>query len=126
MGGGRGGGNGPTSSSASAHNNLENLRLGFPSTNSGYFGKAGRSTTRRQISSSNPSESAADFFGKASKGASSITTTERGGQVARFRDGSFITYRATSSKDGSPVIDINVNNATNGWAKSQKIHFVRV
>lgn len=51
-------------------------------------------------------------------------STEGKGMMYRMRDGSVVSHRyVSSSKDGSPVVELKVKNASG--IKSQKIHFVR-
>ena len=59
-----------------------------------------------------------------SSGCGSPTSIEGKGMVYRMRDGSVVSHRhVSSSKDGSPVVELKVKNASG--IKSQKIHFVR-
>lgn len=59
-------------------------------------------------------------------------TLGRGGQVRRiergyirtFDDGTHITYRPVSRSDGSPAIQISVQNPRSPLARYQKIHFM--
>ena len=85
-------------------------------------GKGRRHT--RNIESINPARAAAKFAGIASKSPVSSIPIEGKGMVYRMRDGSVITHRYfSSSKDGSPVVELKVKNASG--IKSQKIHFVK-
>ena len=46
-------------------------------------------------------------------------------KITRMADGTVITYRETSTSDGTPVVEINIDNSGNcGGVKSQKIHFI--
>ena len=44
-------------------------------------------------------------------------------KIVQMSDGSYITWRKTSSSDGTPAIDINPQSSSSTYAK-QKIHFV--
>lgn len=45
-----------------------------------------------------------------------------GAIVMKMKDGTQISYRETSSSDGSPAVDINIASPVR--VKRQKIHFV--
>ncbi|MDO5307898.1 MAG: hypothetical protein Q4G03_00155 [Planctomycetia bacterium] len=48
-------------------------------------------------------------------------------KITEMADGTYITWRKTSTSDGSPAVDINiVDGADVGGIKYQKIHFVEV
>jgi hypothetical protein len=104
---------------------MSGLRHRFPSTDGGYFGERSTRNTRRQIRSDDPDTAASDFFDEASKGATSVYRLPNGGYVAEFPDDTQITYRPRSGSDGSPAIDINVDENPNGWVMSQRIHFIK-
>lgn len=105
--------------------NIADLVDRFPATSKGYFGQPGQGRKHtRNIESDNPARTAAEFAGLASKGSVSSIPIEGKGMVYRMRDGSVISHRyVSSSKDGSPVVELKVKNASG--IKSQKIHFVR-
>lgn len=105
--------------------NIADLVDRFPATNKGYFGQPGQGRKHtRNIESDNPARTAAEFAGLASKGSVSSIPIEGKGMVYRMRDGSVVSHRyVSSSKDGSPVVELKVKNASG--IKSQKIHFVR-
>ena len=43
-----------------------------------------------------------------------------------MNDGSIISWRDVSSSDGTPAVEINIEQSTsNGGVKQQKIHFVK-
>lgn len=105
--------------------NIADLVDRFPATSKGYFGQPGQGRKHtRNIESDNPARTAAEFAGLASKGSVSSIPIEGKGMVYRMRDGSVVSHRyVSSSKDGSPVVELKVKNASG--IKSQKIHFVR-
>lgn len=105
--------------------NIPSLKERFPTTANGYFGKPGKGRKHtRNIESSNPARTAAEFASVASKNPISCTAIEGKGMVCRMRDGSIVSHRfVSSSKDGSPVVELKVKNAPG--IKSQKIHFVK-
>ena len=78
---------------------------------------------RSNIFSNNPARTAVEFANTAGYNPASITTITGKGIVRTMRDGSVITHRFTSSKDGSPVVELKVHNVSG--VKSQKIHFVK-
>ena len=48
------------------------------------------------------------------------------GQKTKLADGSIISWRDVSSSDGTPAVEINIEQSTsNGGVKQQKIHFVK-
>lgn len=105
--------------------NIADLKAKFPTTSSGYFGSPGQGRKHtRNIESDNPARTAAEFAGIASKCPVSAIAIEGKGMMYRMRDGSIVSHRYTSSsKDGSPVVELKVKNASG--IKSQKIHFVK-
>ena len=93
--------------------NVPSLKGKFPTTASGYFGKPGKGRKHtRNIESSNPARTAAKFASIASKNPVSCIAIEGKGMIYRMRDGSIIGHRpVSSSKDGSPVVELKVKNA---------------
>ena len=48
------------------------------------------------------------------------------GFYTKMKDGSILSYRETSSSDGSPAVEINIKHSTDhGDVKYQKIHFTK-
>ena len=98
----------------------------YPVTKAGYFGKAGNSTSVREIKSSDAYATAQDFADRISKGSVSTKNITHG-WVATLADGTRITYRVVTSSEGSPAVDINIEKGSyKGKVKTQKIHFVTV
>ena len=103
--------------------NAHDLKTKFPTNSKGLFGKRGQGRKHtRNIESTNPARTAAEFARIASRGAVSSIPIQGKGIVHKMRDGSIISHRFTS-KDGSPVVELKVKN-TSG-IKSQKIHFIK-
>lgn len=101
----------------------------------GLFGTASKNKNAgvdvRNIVSKNPLKTARDFYGKLTKGGieKSIPPNKTKGKgemhVVNMADGSTITFRAISTSDGSPAVDINIRRSTEkSGIKSQKIHFI--
>ena len=105
--------------------NIADLTARFPVTSKGYFGRPGQGRKHtRNIETDNPARTAAEFASLASRGPVSAIPIEGKGMMYRMRDGSIVSHRYTSSsKDGSPVVELKVKNASG--IKSQKIHFVK-
>ncbi len=97
----------------------------IPATSKEYFGRPGQGRKHtRNIESDNPARTAAEFASIASRSHVSAIPIEGKGMVCRMRDGSVVSHRyVSSSKDGSPVVELKVKNASG--IKSQKIHFVK-
>lgn len=106
-------------------NNIAELKEKFPITGSGYFGKKGQGRGHtRNIESPNPARTAAGFAAIAGRNPVSSIPIEGKGITYRMRDGSIVTHRyISSSKDGSPVVELKVKNISG--IKSQKIHFTK-
>lgn len=123
MGGHSGGGfaGGSASSPQAFGRNVSEILRSFSVNQQGLFGVAGRGRSRR-LYSDDPSATARLFY----------DTLGRGGQVRRidrgyirtFDDGTHITYRPVSRSDGSPAIQISVQNPRSPLARYQKIHFM--
>ena len=105
--------------------NMAKLSSKFPVTSKGYFGQPGQGRKHtRNIESDNPARTAAEFASLASRNPVSTIPIQGKGMIYRMRDGSVISHRyVSSSKDGSPVVELKVKNASG--VKSQKIHFVK-
>ncbi len=105
--------------------NIADLVSKFPATPKGYFGRPGQGRKHtRNIESDNPARTAAEFASIASRSHVSAIPIEGKGMMYRMRDGSIVSHRyVSSSKDGSPVVELKVKNASG--IKSQKIHFVK-
>ena len=96
----------------------------YPVTKAGYFGKAGNSTSIREIQSADAYTTAQDFADRISEGSVSTKNITHG-WVATLADGTRITYRVVTSSEGSPAVDINIEKGSyKGKVKTQKIHFV--
>lgn len=93
----------------------------------GVFGEKGQGRGHtRNISSDNPAETAKDFFDKAAYGGIPKEMDNGKGTMGKMKDGTIISYRETSSSDGTPVVEINIRGSKEpGGIKSQKIHFVK-
>ena len=93
----------------------------------GYFGDpgVGRSFVRI-IESADPLSAAKDFYDKISYGGIEKTMNNRKGVYTKMKDGTILSFRKTSSSDGSPAVEINIKHSTDhGDLKYQKIHFVK-
>ena len=100
----------------------------------GYFGRKGESSTNsrvRNIESADPNATAKEFYNKIAYGGieSDIYNKKTGeviGQKTKLADGSIISWRDISFSDGTPAVEINIEQSTsNGGVKQQKIHFVK-
>ncbi len=93
----------------------------------GYFGEKGKSSSIvRNIKSEDPVKTAKDFYDKAAHGGIERQMNNGKGVFTKMKDGTIFSYREVSSSDGSPAVDINIQNSNdNGGVKQQKIHFVK-
>ena len=94
--------------------------------NNGYFFEKGlgREHTRDNYSE-NPLETAREFYDKLTYGGIESEFTNGKGLKTRMSDGTIVSFRETSTSDGSPVVEINIQKSSNyGDLKQQKIHFV--
>lgn len=92
----------------------------------GRFGICSPSTGKktRNIVSSNPLETATDFYNKIAYGGVEKTYDNGKMKITHMADGSIITWRSVSTSDGSPVVEINIKKSSHsGGIKEQKIHF---
>lgn len=104
--------------------NLADLVSNYPVSSDGYFGTKGKSKKGRirNIVTDNPGRAAAEFASIAAANPSVIHPIPGKGFTWIMRDGGRVTYRWTSSSDGSPVVELSCNGIS-GIA-DQKIHFV--
>ena len=96
--------------------------------NTGYFGEPGKSSNNhvRNIESEDPLKTSKDFYEKAAYGGKEKPLGNGKGMQTEMKDGTIITFRETSSSDGTPVVEINIQSSdNNGGIKKQKIHFVK-
>lgn len=104
--------------------NLPALTEKFPLSPGGYFGVKGRGKTSvRRIESDAPLATAKKFFDIASEGSIETVTYPKGAVKKTLKDKTHITFRKTSSSDGSPAVDISIESP--GRVKNQKIHFIK-
>jgi hypothetical protein len=92
----------------------------------GRFGVCSPSTGNktRNIVSKDPMKTAIDFYNTIAYGGIEKIYNNGSMKITNMADGSIITWRAVSSSDGSPVVEINIKNSTHtGGIKEQKIHF---
>lgn len=126
MGGGNGGGFGTSEVAKQIESNARDVAQSHPLSPSGYFGESQDGTAVRSLSSEDPSTTAQDVFRKMARGAETVDPNGPDVFVARFRDGSAITYRPVSrSRDRSPAVEIHLKSRPQGIAPNQKIHFVQ-
>lgn len=80
----------------------------------------------RNITSSEPANTAQDFYDKAAHGGIERTMSSGKGHYTKMKDGSILSYREVSSSDGTPAVEINIKKSINpGGIKYQKIHFTK-
>lgn len=106
----------------SLSDNLSALLKQFPLSPSGYFGVKGASNPVRRIRSAHPEQTAYHFFKLIANGAGEKRDIPTG-IVVTLKDGTRITYRVTSSSDGSPAVDIKILVPVGIIKHKQKIHF---
>lgn len=106
--------------------NLSSLKSDYKYQN-GYFGDPGQGRSFvRNIKSSDPAKSAKDFYDKAAHGGIEKQMSNGKGAYTKMKDGSILSYRAVSTSDGSPAVEINIKQSNDhGEIKYQKIHFVK-
>lgn len=125
MGGGTGGSRSQNSAvDEQIKNNVARTIRYFPTSSGGYFGSRSTSSKTRNIADKNPERGAKKMFDSLTKGQRVQVDKSSGRRRATFRDGSNITFRP-KSRDGSPVIDINLRSQRSGIAKKQKVHFIQ-
>ena len=67
-----------------------------------------------------------DFYDTAAHGGIEGAMDNGKGYVTKMKDGTILSYRETSSSDGSPAVEINIKQSDeHGDIKYQKIHFVK-
>lgn len=106
--------------------NADNLKMTY-AFSQGYFGNKGdsKSNSIRHIESDDPLSSAQSFYDMAAYGGMEESLGP-GKWKATMEDGTVITMRETSTSDGSPVVDINIEKGSDSKnIKSQKIHFTK-
>lgn len=121
---------GDATSFRSISNNVSSLTEKFPIHN-GYFGEEGQGRSfTRNISTDTPQETAKTFYDKITYGGIEENIIEKKsgnviGKKTRLADGSVVSWRETSTSDGTPVVEINIERSTDsGGIKKQKIHFI--
>lgn len=111
----------------SIQDNMSSLTSNYPyNYETGYFGDKGQTKNNniRNIVSTNPIETAKNFYNTAAYGGIEHNLPNNNGVRATLKDGTILIYRTTSSSDGSPAVSIDINRSTDsGSLKSQKIHF---
>ena len=109
----------------SIEQNLASLVEKYPLVN-GYFGIRGTSTKVRVVHSENHEADAKDFFNLIGKGGVLDIKTIAGGVMARFLDGTIVSYRKITKSINSPAVEISFAEANSKYGvKTQKIHFVQ-
>ena len=116
-------GNSPTH--RSILENLPTLKSDYKYSDGYFFEKGlGREHTRDSFSN-NPLKTAKDFYDKLTYGGIETEFENGKGLKTRMADGTIASFRETSTSDGSPVVEINIQKSNNhGDLKQQKIHFV--
>lgn len=113
----------PTSS---IHSNANETSKYFPFKD-GLFGSKNRKprSKPREIFANNPSTAASFFFNTMTAGGKkeSFNTGHGKGIKATLSDTSVITYRPTTSSNGSPAVEITVSGSK--YVKPKKYHFVQ-
>lgn len=89
----------------------------------GYFGDKSPSTgsKTRNIASSDNISTATDSYNKIALGGTEKIYDNGNRRITQMSDGSVITWRKTSTSDGTSVVEINISNSTHtGGVKKQK------
>lgn len=105
--------------------NIPELLKRFKINEEGYFGTRGKNAHKKKIRNyecDNPGRTASEFAHLAGANPSVIHPLPGKGFTWIMRDGGIVTYRWTSSSDGTPVVELNCKGLP-GIA-SQKIHFI--
>lgn len=113
--------------------NVSTLKKHF-SFSRGFFGSKSPiavSVNVRNISSKNPVATAKQFYDEAAHGGIQHVIKFKNGDVKGYttnlKDGTVITWRHTSSSDGTPAVDISIKKSVSSTGiKRQKIHFVKM
>ena len=113
------------------NSNLAEVRKRFGLKN-GYIAskyKGDNRNSHRRYESSDPIASARDLFQKLGKAGIQHAIRDRKtneviGWTREMKGHDIITYRIRKSSDGSPVVDINIQNSHSNL-KKQKIHFYK-
>ena len=108
-------------STSEVDRNVEQLKVDYPITKEGNFGRAGKHV--RIISSNDPEATSEDFYRRIGQGGVTQPLSNGHGTMTRLKDGTLIVHRRITSTKGSPAVEITIVNSR--WIKSQKIHFVR-
>ena len=101
--------------------------LSFPYKDGYFFDKSeqGNNNNIRQCTATDPLYCSKDVFSSLTEDAFTQSDYSQGTIIAILPDGTAITWRASSSSDGSPAVDINPSSeAIKMGVKRQKIHFI--
>lgn len=101
--------------------NAQRVSKKYPVTKDGYFGKPGKSSKVRVITSDNQHKTSREFFSDLSKGGVKTKLKNGKGKQATLPDKTDIVHRPTTSTKNSPAVDITVRKESK--IKTQKIHF---
>lgn len=103
--------------------NLPSLIARFPLTGR-HFGDPSekKNSVARVIRSTDPLRTAKEFFRLATQGGE-IVRQASDIAIAKLKDGAHITFRVTSTSDGSPVVDLNISSSS--FIRTRKIHFIK-
>jgi hypothetical protein len=106
-------------------NNVHSLTSSYNTTPSGYFGKKGASSKNgnRVIKSRHHFKDAVSFWNKISQGSKISNLPGVNGKLAKFPDGTTVTFRKKTSTKHSPAIEIIVRSYSPN-IRTQKIHFI--
>jgi predicted ribonuclease toxin of YeeF-YezG toxin-antitoxin module len=99
---------------------IEGTGKTFKPSENGYFGSIGQSGNSKVRNMTGGNSTVTEFYDSISKGYTKETVYPNGAKVRTMPDGTEITYRAKSSSDGTPAVDINKGSTY----KPQKIHFI--
>ena len=79
----------------------------------------------RNIKSKNPLQTAQEFYNAISFGGKETSYKHGKVKTTQMADGSIISFRTTSTSDGTPVVEINITcSSHSAGLKQQKIHFI--
>lgn len=104
--------------------NVDRLLAGYERTKEGYFGVKGKGAKGRvrNIECDNPGRTASEFAHAAAFNPVVSKSIAGKGFVWVMRDGGIVTYRWTSTSDGTPVVELSCSGLP--AVANQKIHFV--